>query len=381
MAIVFWISFAVVFYTYLGYPLWLWLLKKVRPRPVAKGEVEPQVSVVLAACNEERNIVGRIENLLGQEYPPEKLEIIVVSDGSEDATVALARGGGAGNIVVLALPERQGKAVALNLGVVAATGEVVLFCDARQSFAPDVVRQLVANFADPAVGAASGELMLYSRRSGQLQAELGAYWRYEKWIRKAESACGSVVGATGAVYAIRRRLYRPLPPGTLLDDVLTPMQIVMQGYRVVFDGEAKAYDIVSQNVSQEWVRKVRTLAGNWQLLGNLPALLLPWRNPCCWRYLSHKVLRLLVPLALVSLLVSGAVADGLVYRAATWLQGVFYAMAALGGAIPAARTNKVIKLSCFFAVMNLVAVAGFWRWATGRSATAWRPAYAKEGSP
>lgn len=377
MRLLFWVSFAAVLYTYLGYPLCLAFLQRFFPRPVRKGPYQPQVSVVLAARNEEKNIVRRLENLLAQEYPADKLEIVVVSDGSEDRTVELARQHGGKHLKVVEIAECGGKAVALNAGVAQATGKIVVFCDARQSFEPGVVRELAANFHDPQIGAVSGELVLAKSDSSAIQKEMGVYWRYETWIRRTESATGSVVGASGAIYAIRRALYRPLPAGTLLDDVMTPMHVVLQGSRTVFDGSARAHDIVSQDLSQEWVRKVRTLAGNWQLLRLFPELLLPWCNPCFWRFVSHKVMRLLVPAALCLLLVAGALLEGPLYQAATGLQLLFYVLALTGAAFPASRSNRFVKLSYFFLVMNLVPIAGLWCWLSGRSASVWQPAYKK----
>lgn len=378
MEILFWVSLVIVVYTYLGYPACIAVLGKVKQRTIKKGPFEPPVSVVLAACDEEQAIVRRLQNLLAQDYPADRLEIVVVSDGSRDRTAELARGMEMDNIKVISYGERQGKAAALNAGVAQASGEFIIFCDARQSFDHDAIRHLVANFADSTVGCVSGELMLHRATTSGVQTEMGAYWRYEKMIRRAESRSGSVVGATGAIYAMRRSLYRELPHGTLLDDVMTPMHVVMQGYRTVFDGEAKAHDMVSEHVSQEWVRKVRTLAGNWQLMSLLPSLLVPWKNPCCWRFVSHKVLRLVVPVPLGLLAVSGIFCyDDLLYRTVTWLQLLFYGTAAVGGAVPATRRNRLVNLSYFFVIMNAVALAGFLRWATGRSSTAWQPAYLK----
>lgn len=378
MKLVFWLSAAIILYTYIGYPLWLAFLKLIRPRPVVKDPFEPDVSVVVAACNEEHTIVRRIKNILEQEYPADKLEIIVASDGSTDRTVAAARALHEQRVKVLDLSLRYGKAVALNSGVAIAAGEIVVFTDSRQTFEPGVIRHLVANFADSTVGCASGELVFLKDESSSIQAEMGAYWKYEKWIRKAESATGSVIGATGAIYAIRREIYQPLPPWTLLDDVLTPMNIVMQGFRTVFDGNAIAHDVVSKDVAQEWKRKVRTLAGNWQLLSLAPRLLLPWTNPCWWRFIAHKMLRIIVPFALMILLASGAVLEEGVYQVATGLQAMFYAVALMGMFLPATRLNKLVNLCYFFLVMNAGAVAGFWRWVTGGCVTAWKPAYTEE---
>jgi poly-beta-1,6-N-acetyl-D-glucosamine synthase len=376
----FWLSLIFVCYTYAGYPLLLSLLAAFRKEKVHKGSVWPTVSVVVAAHNEENNIKARLENLLSQEYPKENFEVIVISDGSTDRTNEIAGTFRDRNVILQMFDTRQGKAVAVNKGVDRARGEIIVFTDVRQNFEPDVMSQLVANFNDPRVGCVSGELIFLEDRDSRIQAEMGAYWRYEKWIRKAESAIGSVVGATGAIYAIRRELYKPLVPGTILDDVLTPMNIVMQGYRTIFDMTAVAYDVVSKELAQEWKRKVRTLAGNWQMLSLSPSLLLPGRNLCWWRFLSHKIFRLIVPFALLTMLVSGALAEGSFYRFLTMLQLAFYIVAVTGLMKPTVRRIRIINLSCFFLLMNLAALAGFWRWVTGGCQTAWLPAYADQGS-
>jgi len=380
MVVLFWLSATIIVYTYIGYPLWLFMQKKVSLQPVTKGSNEPTVSVVIAARNEEQNIIRRIENLLQQVYPADKLQIVIVSDGSTDQTVEVVQHLSENRVMVISLETNQGKAVALNAGISAAEGEIIIFTDARQQFEPDVLQQLVANFADETVGCVSGELLFLKDADSTIQAEIGAYWKYEKWIRKAESATGSVVGATGAIYAIRRNLYQALPQGTLIDDVLTPMRIVMQGYRTIFDETAIAYDVVSKNTSQEWKRKVRTLAGNWQLLSLQPTLLHPVTNPNCFRFISHKLMRLIVPAALMTLLLSSFFLTGPFYLGILLLQLLCYSAALVGCSLPTARRFRLINLSYFFMVMNAAATAGFWRWITGRATTAWQPAYSKATS-
>lgn len=360
-------------YTYVGYPLQLWVLSRIKRIGVRKEQIAPLVSVVMSVLNEEKNINERLENLLCQDYPAGKIEIIVVSDGSTDNTCEIVSDYSENRVRLIELRERKGKALALNDGIAEAKGEIVVFADARQRFEADAVSHLVANFHDPQVGCVSGELFFWNDAESRIKAEMGAYWNYEKQIRKMESMAGSVVGATGAIYAIRRNLYRLLPAGTILDDVMIPLNIVTQGYRCIFDGSAVAYDAVSKDAAQEWGRKVRTLAGNWQLLSLCPALLLPWRNPCWWRFLSHKIMRLLVPFALVSLFTSGALLAGGCYRAATVVQLLFYAAALAGVIVPAARRARIVSLGYFFLVMNAAAVAGFWLWIAGRCSTAWKP--------
>ena len=374
MIFIFWLCLTIIGYTYIGYPLLLWLFARISPIEVAAAQITPDVTVVIAAMNEEKNIGDRLENILSQGYPPERFEIIVVSDGSTDRTDEIVQSYKGRNVTLLKLEIRQGKAIALNEGIDSARGEIIVFTDARQSFAPGAISQLVANFADSSIGCISGELKFFDNSSG-IHTEMGGYWRFEKWIRSNESRSGSVVGATGSIYAIRKALYQPLPSGTILDDVLTPLNIVMQGYRCIFDGGAIVYDIISETVNQEWRRKVRTLAGNWQLLSLRPALLLPAINPILWRLISHKLLRLIVPFALVILFWSGATQPYLIYRIATLTQLLIYLLALTGYLLPLSRNFQMINISYFFAVMNIAALCGFWHWLTGNCGSIWQPAY------
>src|SRR6476661_5500217 len=275
-----------VFYTYVGYPLLLpmWGLKK--PPPLIREYCTPYVTIVIAAWNEERHIGDRIENCLQQIYPPGLLEILVVSDGSIDRTSSIVKSFGDRGVFLVELETRMGKAVALNVGVAAAHGDIVVFADARQSFSTTAVRELVANFADVSVGAVSGELILESNTSDPTTEGVGLYWTIEKWIRQKEAEIDSIVGATGAVYAIRRSLFEPLPPGTILDDLLTPMRIAMRGFRVVFESRALAFDRVAQDYSNEFKRKVRTLAGNYQAMSLCPRLMKPWGNRLSLQFVS-----------------------------------------------------------------------------------------------
>ena len=367
----FWSSLACILYTYLGYPCALWVLARFTRCPVEKGDFAPEISIVIAVWNEAPEIARRLDNLLAQDYPAGRTEILVVSDGCDDGTEEVVARYRDRNVRHLRLPGRNGKSFTLNQGVAAATGEIVVFADARQQFAPGAVAALVANFHDPRVGCVSGELILVKDEVSRIQAEMGAYWSYEKWIRKAESRTGSMVGATGAIYAIRRKLHIPLPPGTILDDVLTPLRVAEQGYRCVFDSSSLAYDLFSKDTGVEWSRKVRTLTGNWQLLSLQPGLLLPWRNPCWWRFISHKIMRLLVPLALVVLFVSGALLPGTIYRWATSLQCLPYGAAAVTGLVPVARSIRITRLCRFFLILNAAAACGFWQWITGGSSLVW----------
>jgi len=364
---VFWIALSTLGYTYFGYPLVLRLWSRWASRPVVKAPFTPSVSVVIAAHNEEARIARRIENCLALEYPDDRLEVIVVSDGSTDRTEDIVGRYAGARVRLAAMPHRMGKAAALNRGAAEAGGEIIVFTDARQTFEPKAVRELAANFSDPRVGAVTGELVLREGPEEAPRPATGLYWRYETWIRKAESRIDSVVGTSGSIYAIRRRLFVPLPHGTILDDVLIPMRIVLHGYRVVFDEQARAFDTATVRFEQEFRRKVRTLAGNYQVLRLAPELLSPVRNRLLFQYGSHKVTRLLAPFFLIALLGASAVlADG-GYGVALGLQMLGYALAWVGWQLRRFDVRvPVMSVLTTFVMLNYAALLGLMLFLKGR---------------
>lgn len=368
---VLWSSLGLLFYTYLGYPLVLALWARGRSRPVSKGAVTPPVTIVIAARNEADRLPARLQNCLAQAYPADRLDVVVVSDGSEDETERVIAGLGSSRVTLVVLPKRQGKAAALNAGVAAARGEIVVFADARQRFAPSAVPELVAHFHDPRVGAVSGELALEADPQRPGADGVGLYWRVEKWIRRQEGAVDSVVGATGAIYAIRRHLFQPLPAGAILDDVLLPMRIAMAGHRVTFEPRALAYDRVEADYRAEFNRKVRTLAGNYQALRLCPDLIDPRRNRLFIQYVSHKLTRLAAPFALMAALLANlAVADGVyAYLLAAQLTG--YAMAAAGWGLSRAGIRERWTAAAYtFCLLNIAALMGAVQFLRGSMTTA-----------
>jgi cellulose synthase/poly-beta-1,6-N-acetylglucosamine synthase-like glycosyltransferase len=247
-----------------------------------------------------------------------------------------------------------------------AQGEVVVFTDARQKIEHGALRTLVSNFADPEVGCVSGELMLGDPNGAESGKGMGMYWRIEKKIREWEAASGSVVGATGAFYAARRELLTPIPPETILDDVYTPMHVVRQGKRVIFEPQARAWDNPDLGGSREFARKVRTLSGNYQLL-QLAPWLLSAANPIRFEFVSHKLLRLLVPFALASLLISSALLIGVFYRTVLLAQLAFYTLSLLGMThLKMGPVNRAADAALTFVLLNTAAVVAFARFVTGR---------------
>ncbi len=383
MESLFWVSVAVVVYVYAGYPLLVAAWARVAgtpPRRAASVRRWPSISIVVAARNEAARLPARVANLLTLPYPGSR-EIIVVSDGSTDDTRA-ALAPFAGQVRLIELTP-GGKPRALNAGVAASTGEILVFADARQRFEERALVELVAAFDDESVGGVTGELMLdcedANGDSSSIGEGVGLYWRYEKWLRRNESLVRSTLGATGAIYALRRSVWQPLPPETLLDDVLAPMRAVLAGHRIVFEERARAFDRAAPDAAAESRRKTRTLAGNYQVLLLEPRLLIPVVNPVWLQYVSHKIGRLVVPWALVAALATSAtlVSASWLFAAAFVLQLCFYGLAAVGGwlvtAEPLRRARvlgKQTRVAYTFVMMNYAAVAGLLALRRGRAV--WR---------
>jgi poly-beta-1,6-N-acetyl-D-glucosamine synthase len=373
--ILFVVSVALILYPYVVYPLLLAVVARLRPHPVRRSAATgplPAVSFIVAAHNEQASIEGRLQELIGmlevRGNPAD--EILIVTDGSTDDTAAVVRLYTKHTVRLLELPARGGKAAAISRGVALARNPILVFADMRQTWAPDALTRLLENFADPAVGAVSGDLVL-SAGDGTM-AGVGLYWRFEKWLRQQESAVSSQVGVTGAISACRRELFQPIPAGTLLDDVYWPIGVALQGKRVIHDRRAVAHDRLPEKTGDEFRRKVRTLAGNFQLVQRRPRLLIPWRNPIWIQFLSHKMARLLVPWALLGLLVSCILSEGQLYDLVLAAQGVGYALAVVG--LLTGRGGKLLGAASSFLVLNAAAWVAFWVWITGHAAQSWAKA-------
>jgi poly-beta-1,6-N-acetyl-D-glucosamine synthase len=362
MKIAFWISLIGIVYTYAGYPIAIWILARLRPRPWRTGPITPSVSVVLAVHNGAALLPRKIRHLLGLDYPNIK-EIIIVSDGSTDGSEELLSRQRDRRLKTILLKEHGGKAVAVNAGVAKATSEVILFVDIRPEIAPGAVQQLVGNFADPKVGCVCGKLILrHGDHDAPSSAVGGLYWRYEQWTRKWEAIWDSPVGVYGGFYAIRRDLALRQPAGIILDDMFQPLSIIRQGYRTVLDWDAYVYDAWPKSAGGEFHRKVRTLAGNFQLI-KLAPWTLTFENRVLFQLVSHKLMRLVAPYLLVLLMISTlALSQGsTTYAALATAQifGLTLALVSLRFKIPG--LHRIAAPASALLVLNAAAVVGFYK--------------------
>ncbi len=362
MKIVFWVSLAGVFYTYCGYPLVMWVLAKLRSRTPKAASMNPSVSVVVAVHNGIDRIEGKIQHLLNLDYANIK-EIIVVSDGSTDGTAEFLSSQLSSRVKTVILKEHSGKAAAVNAGVTLASGELILFVDIRPEIAAGAIQQLVNNFADPNVGCVAGELVLLQEGHDAASGAVGGlYWKYEQWIRKCEAAFDSPVGVYGGFYMIRRELFVNMPAGLILDDMFQPLSIIRRGYRSVLASKAFVFDMWPKKVEGEFHRKVRTLAGNFQLFQLAPWMLTP-RNRTVFQLVSHKVMRLLAPYLLILLLVSSALLwqQSRLFAGFALLQGAGWLLALAGLRFTIPGLQRIVSPASALLVLNAAAVAGAYK--------------------
>jgi len=363
--LVFWFSLFVIFYTYLLYPAWLFLRARLKPKPVSTRAVFPRVSIIMAVRNGKEHLERKLQNLQQLDYPGDFVEIVVVSDGSTDETNEILRQFNDSRVHSILLPEHVGKAEALNHAIEVSNGDVVVFMDVRQGVATDSVIKLVENFADPGVGCVSGELVL-GDGGGSTQRGVSSYWKMEKSIRQWESASGSTVGATGAIYAVRRSLVPRLPAGLILDDVFIPMEVARRRSRVIFEPRALAWDNLPGRPQQEFRRKVRTLFGNYQLLRFCPWLLTA-KNPLQFEFVSHKLCRLVVPFALIAAILASIFLPGLIYRLPLITALLVFMLGVLAFfRVPLGAVSHLTDLALAFVLLNTAAVVAFVYFAVGK---------------
>ena len=375
---IFWLSAAAVAYAYVGYPLLLGIVGSLRRRRVRKELVTPRVSLIIAAYNEEQNIGRRLDNALSLDYPSRNLEIIVASDGSDDSTEAMVKTYAPRGVRLLSLA-RRGKIHALDAAISSAGGEILAFSDANVMYDSQALRRLARNFADPEVGGAAGaKVYRIEPQSDSSSRGEDLYWSYDTWIKGMESLTGSIVSADGAIYAIRANLYRRPADTAVTDDFAISTGVIEQGYRLVFDGEARAYEAAMPAAEREFGRKVRLITRGLRGVILRRRLLNPFRYGFYSIALfSHKLLRRLVPLWLLMLFFGSALtsASGRIYWAAAVAQSSFYAIACLGYLLRRTRLGgwKCFYVPFFYCLANAAALVAMVRLLRGDHIELWRP--------
>jgi cellulose synthase/poly-beta-1,6-N-acetylglucosamine synthase-like glycosyltransferase len=372
--VAFWAAAVLLAQTYFLYPLWLLLLARLKrgerdpapPRP----RVWPTVSLVVAAHDEAECIEEKLRNSLALDYPPDRLEVLIGSDGSTDATDRIVATY-ADPRVHLSTAPRAGKTSVLNRCIPDARGDIVVLSDANTRIEAGALKALLPHFEDPSVGAVCGRLQLYNPTRAEY--EESAYWRYECWLKAMEGKQGAVVGANGGLYAIRRELYTELPPSTIVDDFVIALRLLDQGYRVLYEPQALASEETTEDYGREFGRRARIAAGNFQSLGLVPGLLSPFRGFPAFAFWSHKVLRWCAPaLMLLALLANVALLDEPFYRFTMAAQVGFYGLAVLGSvAVGPALVRRAAGIAYYFVAMNLAIAVGFWRFLRNSQAAAW----------
>jgi cellulose synthase/poly-beta-1,6-N-acetylglucosamine synthase-like glycosyltransferase len=372
--ILFWAGIMQCGWTFAFYPLIIQFLARIKSRD--RGNLSvcqtglPPITIIIAANNEESRICARIKNLLQCDYPSSLLEILVVSDGSSDNTVGKVESLQLENLRVLALPEKSGKPACINAAVKEASGDWLIFADSRQSFASDALQVLSRHFSNSTVGAISGQLFPNASEGGTAQG-IDFYWKMEKFLRYAESRVDSCIGCTGAIYALRKELFKPIPQDTLLDDVIIPLQATHNGNRILFEPEAKAFDPQRLEPALEKLRKTRTLAGNFQMLFRYPSWLLPWRNRLWWKLFSHKYSRLLTPVSLTSALIGSWLGrSASPYQFFLGIQLFFYGLAIIGIFCRGIRM-PLFSIPAGFLFLSVMIVRGFLYYLSGKYKTGW----------
>jgi cellulose synthase/poly-beta-1,6-N-acetylglucosamine synthase-like glycosyltransferase len=369
----FWTALSVLAYVYFGYPLIMLLLRTVARRPTTAAAVTPRVCLFITAHDEAAVISEKIRNSLALDYPRDRLQIVVASDGSTDGTNALVEARASDGVRLLAFPERRGKISAINRGVPSVDAEIVVFSDANTFLEPGSLRALMARFADEQVGAVSGDVVLIGDRAALAVAE-DLYYRYERWLQDVESDVGSMVGADGALYAIRRELFVPPADDTILDDMFIPLAVTRAGRRVVFQGSALAYEQGSRSAVEEFSRKSRVVAGSVQLIRRAATVVPWWNAQVVFSFFSHKVLRWLSPwVAVVVFLTSaGLAATAGMYVAILGAQLLFMG-AGLLGCVPALRRRlSPLAFAHYFWLVQGAALVGLARGVAGMQRTTWR---------
>lgn len=374
--IIFWTSVGLIFYVYLGYPILVFLISRSFPKVVKQADFEPQVSIVITAYNEERDIRRKLENTLLIDYPSEKLEIIVASDCSSDKTDAIVREFSDKNVTLLRQPERGGKTAAQNMAVENASGEIILFSDATSIYKPNVLREMLPSFADETVGCVAGKL-IYTDDSGSTVGQAAkSYWSYETLLKESESSACSLIGVSGCIYAVRRSAYQPMYPEACSDFLIATV-VYKQGMRTIYEPNAICTEETNRQSKKEMRMRVRVISQTFTDLWRNREMLNPFHSGFfAIELISHKVLRYSIPLFLASVLISaGFLAFYSTFYFAVFLAQIAFYFLAFAAWVFERNGVKVGPLSVplYFVLTNVASIAGFFQFLRGEKYASWEP--------
>lgn len=376
MIYIFWGSIAIIFYTYVGYPVAVYLLSRFSNRQPICEQLYPSVSIIMAIYKEEKHIEKKLQTLMEVEYPNQKVEILIgSSEGSSDKTDEIINkfSKKTRTIKLITQKKRTGKCSMLNLLVSEAKGDILVFTDARQRLDRNALLELTKCFGDQRIGSVSGVLMYENDTIEKAENGMGLYWKYENFIRQSESQLGSMIGATGAFYGFRKNLFTVLPEDLVLDDLYVPMKVVEKGFRAIFCNQSKVYDRVFLNPKAEFVRKARNLAGTYQVFYYLSKSFTHFSWLIIWQLVSHRFLRLMIPFLLLLLFVSNIFILGeSFYILCFLLQFVFYVIALFGWLFK--NKSSVLDIPCMFCVINFAAIVGLYRFLMKKQKGTWKKA-------
>lgn len=371
--IIFWTSIFTVFYTYAGYSLLIMLLSRFFNKTVRKGPIEPRVTFLITAYNEEKNIAQKLENTLQLDYPREKLEILVASDGSTDSTDEIVRGFARHGVKLVRVEGRVGKTETQNQAVKKATGEIVIFSDATTRYEKENIRKFVANYNDPTVGAVSGRYEYYNPTGAAIGIGNILFWKFENFIKSSQTRIKTITGCCGCIYSVRRALYEPLPPD-IISDLVEPLKILEKGYRIAFEPGAVAYEETTEKASEEFYMRIRVITRGMRGLLYMKKLFNPLKYGfVSFQLFSHKLLRWLMPIFMAAILVSNIfLAGSLLYNITLAMQAVFYAMALIAWLGEKVNVRfKVFSIPLYFSTVNIASLISLYKTLKGYKAVTW----------
>ena len=370
---IFWFTIGIIFYTYFGYPLLTLILSLFVHNPVDKEDIEPTVTFLITAYNEEKSIRQKLENTLSLDYPRDKLEVMVASDGSTDNTDHIVREFPDKNVVLHRVEGRVGKTETQNQAVNAAKGDIVIFSDATTTYKKDAIRNIVRNYNDPSIGAVSGRYEYVNPTGAPVGLGTIIFWKYENFIKSRQTRIKTITGCCGCIYSVLRSAYEPLPRD-IISDLVEPLKILEKGYRIAFEPEAVAHEVTEETVGEEFSMRVRVITRAMNGLMYVKTLLNPMKYPfVSFQLISHKVLRWLIPFFLVIIFVSNAmILDNNFYKLLFLGQVVFYLSAFFAWVMEKyGKKFKLLFLPLYFCVVNIASLRAIFNLIKGRKMAIW----------